>query len=136
MSDPNPQNIPIRTPEGDAVRRAFVDVDRWSNIDFARLELEMARRVTARAEGESPPPLPTFESCPGVKRGELYVLYVPPRPAGTSGPDDHVMRAAELFGVEPSAVTPEMRRRAKEWNFCKTYGGSAEKLANILKGVK
>ena len=103
-SDPNLQNIPVRTQWGQRIRRAF-HADRGQRLvsaDYSQVEL----RVLAHVTGET-------ELIEAFQRGE----------------DIHRRTAAEVYGVEPEAVTPDMRRIAKVVNFGVVYGLSDFGLA-------
>ena len=103
-SDPNLQNIPVRTQWGQRIRRAFhADTgQRLVSADYSQVEL----RVLAHVTGET-------ELIEAFQRGE----------------DIHRRTAAEVYGVEPEAVTPDMRRIAKVVNFGVVYGLSDFGLA-------
>ena len=103
-SDPNLQNIPVRTQWGQRIRRAFhADAEqRLISADYSQVEL----RVLAHVTGEK-------ELIEAFKRGE----------------DIHRRTAAEVYAVEPDAVTPDMRRIAKVVNFGVVYGLSDFGLA-------
>ncbi len=107
-SDPNLQNIPIRSPIGKAIRKAFT-VKRDENIlvsaDYSQIEL----RILAHFSGE-PRLLEAFEK-------DL---------------DIHAKTAAEIFGTDEKSVTPEQRRIAKIINFGIIYGMSPHGLAQEL----
>ncbi|WP_224961717.1 DNA polymerase I [Geomonas subterranea] len=106
-SDPNLQNIPVRGAEGRDIRRAFV-AEPGSLIlsaDYSQIEL----RVLAHLSGDR-------------------VLSE----AFASGEDVHRRTAAEVFGMFPELVTPEMRRQAKVINFGVIYGQGAFSLAKEL----
>jgi len=108
-ADPNLQNIPIRDPLGRRIRRAFVAGLPKSvllSADYSQIEL----RILAHLSGD-PLLLDAFRT----------------------GEDIHVRTAAEVAGVEPAAVTPEMRSRAKVINFGIIYGMSDYGLAQELK---
>ena len=103
-SDPNLQNIPIRTVQGREIRRAFVP-DHGNvllSADYSQIEL----RVLAHLSGD-PAMLEAFRA----------------------GADIHQRTAAALFGVMPALVTGEMRRRAKAVNFGIVYGMGPQRLA-------
>ena len=106
-SDPNLQNIPIRTAEGRRVRQAFVPEAGWRMIaaDYSQIEL----RIMAHLSGDE----------------GLQVAFA-------SGADVHRATAAEVFGLAPDAVDPEHRRRAKAINFGLIYGMSAFGLGRQL----
>ncbi len=103
-SNPNLQNIPIRTERGKAVRAAFIPEDGWKMLaaDYSQVEL----RVLAH-----------FSSDPILKK------------AFEEDMDIHRVVAAEVNGIEPEAVTKEMRSSAKAVNFGIIYGQSAHGLA-------
>ena len=107
-SDPNLQNIPIRTPEGRRIRQAFVADPgcRIVSADYSQIEL----RIMAHLSGD-----------PGLIR------------AFAEDADIHRATAAEVFGVPPEQVSHEMRRNAKAINFGLIYGMSAFGLARQLK---
>ena len=106
-SDPNLQNIPIRTAEGRRVRQAFVPEEGWRMFaaDYSQIEL----RIMAHLSGDE-----------GLQT------------AFASGADIHQATAAEVFGLAPDAVDPEHRRRAKAINFGLIYGMSAFGLGRQL----
>ncbi len=106
-SNPNLQNIPIRTELGREIRAAFVPRDGWKLVtaDYSQIEL----RLLAHFSGD---PLLT-ES---FRHGE----------------DIHTRTAAEVMGVPPMMVTPEARREAKAVNFGIVYGISGFGLAAQL----
>jgi DNA polymerase-1 len=103
-SDPNLQNIPVRTQWGQRIRRAFhADVgQRLVSADYSQVEL----RVLAHVSGER-------ELIEAFQRGE----------------DIHRRTAAEVYSVAPEDVTPDMRRIAKVVNFGVVYGLSDFGLA-------
>ncbi len=106
-SDPNLQNIPVRTQEGRRIRQAFVAPDghRIVAADYSQIEL----RIMAHLSGD--------EGLLG---------------AFEQGQDIHRATAAEVFGVAVDGVTHEHRRRAKAINFGLIYGMSAFGLARQL----
>ncbi|MGQ0634401.1 MAG: DNA polymerase I [Planctomycetaceae bacterium] len=107
-SEPNLQNIPIRTPEGRRIRRAFLPESAdWRLVcaDYSQIEL----RMLAHFSGD-----PVLEE------------------AFRQGGDVHTAVAAEVFGVPPDAVDSEMRRMAKAVNFGVIYGQSPFGLATNL----
>ncbi|HDL50100.1 MAG TPA: DNA polymerase I [Actinobacteria bacterium] len=106
---PNLQNIPVRSETGRMIRRAFVPKEGWKFIvaDYSQIEL----RVLAHLSGD-PGLVEAFE--------------------GESA-DIHAATAARVFGVDPSSVTAEMRRRAKAINFGLLYGMEAYGLAERLE---
>jgi DNA polymerase-1 len=106
-SNPNLQNIPIRTDEGREIRKGFI-ADKGHlllSADYSQIEL----RVFAHYS-EDPVLLQAFES----------------------GEDIHARTAAEVFGVDPTLITPEMRRMAKMINFGIIYGMGPIRLAKEL----
>ncbi len=106
-SNPNLQNIPVRTPEGRDVRRAFIPEDgcKFLSADYSQVEL----RILAHYSSD-----PILISA--FKNGE----------------DVHTRTACEVFGVPPDKVTPELRRQAKVINFGIIYGMGAYSLAKEL----
>lgn len=106
-SNPNLQNIPIRTPEGKRIRQAFVAPPGRLIVsaDYSQVEL----RVLAHLSGDKTL-IDTF----------------------AAGEDIHSRTAAEVFGVFPELVTAEMRRQAKVINFGILYGMGAFSLAREL----
>jgi DNA polymerase-1 len=106
-SDPNLQNIPVRTQEGRRIRAAFVAGPGYRLVaaDYSQIEL----RILAHLSGDE----------------RL-------RAAFAAGEDIHRATAAEVFGVALEAVTPEQRRRAKAINFGLVYGMSAFGLSRQL----
>ena len=106
-SDPNLQNIPIRTPQGRRVRRAFVAGPGCALVaaDYSQIEL----RIMAHISGD-----------PAL------------RAAFAAGADVHRATAAEVFGAALADVTAEQRRAAKAINFGLMYGMSPFGLAKQL----
>jgi DNA polymerase-1 len=106
-SDPNLQNIPIRTERGREIRRAFIARDGWEILtaDYSQIEL----RVLAHLAGEE-------EMIRAFRAGE----------------DIHQRTAAEVFGVASDLVTPSMRYQAKAINFGILYGMGPFRLARQL----
>lgn len=106
-AEPNLQNIPVRTELGAEIRRMFVAEpgNVLIDADFSQIEL----RLLAHISGDE------------VMRN-----------AFRSGFDIHTVTASQVFGVQPDAVTPEMRRRAKAVNFGIVYGISRFALAEDL----
>jgi DNA polymerase-1 len=106
-SDPNLQNIPIRTPEGRRIRQAFIAPPgcRLIAADYSQIELRIMAHLSEDA---------------GLLR------------AFESDQDIHTATAAEVFGLDPAKVTPTERRSAKAINFGLMYGMSAFGLARQL----
>ena len=106
-SDPNLQNIPIRTEEGRRIRKAFVAPSGWSVMaaDYSQIELRIMAHLSADQS--------------------LVDAF-------SRGDDIHRATAAEVFDLEPMFVTDEQRRRAKAINFGLIYGMSAFGLARQL----
>jgi len=106
-SDPNLQNIPIRTPEGRRIRQAFIAPPGQVLMaaDYSQNEL----RIMAHLSGDE----------------GLLAAFATDR-------DVHQATAAEVFGVAPEAVTTDQRRAAKAINFGLIYGMSAFGLAKQL----
>jgi len=108
-SNPNLQNIPIRTELGRRIREAFVAKDPSHKLlvaDYSQIELRILAHLA-----EDKNLLKAFEE----------------------GKDIHRATASEVFGVEPEDVTPQMRRRAKAVNFGIVYGISGRGLSEQLR---
>jgi len=107
-SDPNLQNIPIRTEEGNRIRQAFIPEKGWSiaSADYSQIEL----RILAH-----------------LSRDETLME------AFKKDEDIHSRTASEIFGVPMEKVTPSMRREAKVINFGIIYGMSAYGLSQQLR---
>ena len=107
-SEPNLQNIPVRTELGRIFRKYFVPQnDGYVLIDADYSQIEL--RILAHVAGD-----------------ETMIN------AFLSGEDIHTMTAARVFGVEPSEVTPELRKRAKAVNFGILYGIGEYSLSEDL----
>jgi DNA polymerase-1 len=106
-SDPNLQNIPIRTPEGRRIRQAFIAPEGWLVLaaDYSQIELRIMAHLSADE---------------GLLR------------AFRAGLDIHRATAAEVFGKPPGEVSQNERRAAKAINFGLIYGMSAFGLARQL----
>ncbi|MBC8519170.1 MAG: DNA polymerase I [Gammaproteobacteria bacterium] len=106
-SDPNLQNIPIRTKEGRRIRQAFVAGEGYVLVaaDYSQIEL----RIMAHLSGDT---------------GLLEAFR--------EGKDIHQATASEVFAVDPQQVTADQRRSAKAINFGLIYGMSAFGLARQL----
>ncbi len=106
-SDPNLQNIPIRTEEGSMIRQAFVPRKGWKLLaaDYSQIEL----RILAHCSND-----------------ELLIK------AFREGEDIHKRTASEVFETAPFLVTGELRRQAKAINFGIVYGMSSFRLAKEL----
>jgi DNA polymerase I len=106
-SDPNLQNIPIRTPEGRRIRQAFIAPPGWVLLaaDYSQIEL----RIMAHLSGDA----------------GLLAAFAEDR-------DIHQATAAEVFGVPAAQVSQDQRRSAKAINFGLIYGMSAFGLARQL----
>jgi DNA polymerase-1 len=106
-SNPNLQNIPIRTLEGKRIRQAFIAAPDWLLIsaDYSQIEL----RVLAHLSGDE----------------TLLEAF-------SSNEDIHSRTASDVFGVFPQMVNSDMRRQAKVINFGILYGMSAFGLAKEL----
>ncbi|MDZ7580421.1 MAG: DNA polymerase I [Deltaproteobacteria bacterium] len=106
-SDPNLQNIPVRTEEGREIRRAFIPHSGWVllSADYSQVELRL------------------LAHCSDDRR--LIQAF-------KDNEDIHTRTAAEVFQVTPDAVTPELRRQAKAINFGIIYGMSPFGLSRQL----
>jgi DNA polymerase-1 len=106
-SDPNLQNIPIRTDEGNRIRQAFIPEKRWeiASADYSQIELRLLAHLSQD------------ETLVEAFRGDE---------------DIHARTASEIFAVPIETVSPMMRREAKVINFGIIYGMSAYGLAQQL----
>jgi DNA polymerase I len=108
-TDPNMQNIPIRTEEGRRIRRGFVVGPGYECLltaDYSQIEL----RIMAHLSGDE----------------ALAAAF-------GSGHDFHAATAARVFGVEPTEVTQELRSKVKAMNYGLAYGLSAYGLSQQLR---
>ena len=108
-TDPNLQNIPIRTEEGRRIREAFVvgpGHESLMTADYSQIEMRIMAHLSEDA------------------------LLIE---AFRSGRDFHAVTAARVFGVEPTAVTTEMRAKIKAMNYGLAYGLSAFGLGQQLR---
>ncbi|HLM71678.1 MAG TPA: DNA polymerase I, partial [Polyangiaceae bacterium] len=105
--DPNLQNIPIRTPLGKMIRRAFIAPPGTAilSADYSQIELRILAHLS-----KDPVLVDAFRT----------------------GQDVHVRTAMEIFGVDASGVTEEMRRRSKTINFGVIYGMGEAALTKRL----
>jgi DNA polymerase-1 len=106
-SDPNLQNIPVRTEQGRQIRQAFLPEEGWQLLtaDYSQIELRLLAHLSADQE--------------------LRRAFAEDR-------DVHTSVAAQIFGVAEPEVTADMRRMAKTVNFGVIYGMSAHGLAQRL----
>ena len=107
-SDPNLQNIPIRTELGRQIRRAFVPKEDWTLLaaDYAQIEL----RILASMSGD--------EAMQETFR---------------AGGDIHTDAASRVYDIDPDEVTPDQRSKAKEVNYGIPYGISPWGLAQRMR---
>jgi len=106
-TEPNLQNIPVRTELGSEIRKMFVPRPGWLFVDADYSQIEL--RVLAHIAGDERM-----------------------RAAFRSGEDVHRITASQVFGVPPESVTAQMRRSAKAVNFGIVYGISEFSLAEDL----
>jgi DNA polymerase-1 len=106
-SNPNLQNIPIRSEEGREIRAAFIPEQGWHLLtaDYSQIELRLLAHMS-----HDPVLVEAF----------------------TAQEDIHARTAAEVFKVDPALVTPDMRRAAKAVNFGIVYGQTPFGLAQTL----
>lgn len=106
-SDPNLQNIPVRTERGERIRQCFIPAPgcRLVVADYSQIELRLLAHLS-----QDPAFVQAFER----------------------GGDVHRETAAVIFGVPPEAVTPDMRARAKTINFATIYGQGPFALSRQL----
>jgi DNA polymerase-1 len=107
-TDPNLQNIPIRTAEGRRIRRAFVvggGCDTLLTADYSQIEMRIMAHLS--------------------RDGALIEAF-------NSGFDFHAATASSVFSVDPAEVTHEQRRRIKAMNYGLAYGLSAFGLSQQL----
>ncbi len=106
-SDPNLQNIPVRTEEGRKIRAAFMPQKGWTilSADYSQIELRLLAHYS-----------------------EDLILVE----AFKGDQDIHTRTAAEVFELLPGMITPEMRRQAKVINFGIIYGMSPFRLSKEL----
>ncbi|WP_295049501.1 DNA polymerase I, partial [uncultured Paracoccus sp.] len=107
-TDPNLQNIPVRTDEGRRIREAFIAADghRLVSLDYSQIELRILAHVA---------------DIPALKQ------------AFRDGIDIHAMTASQMFGVPVEGMDPMIRRRAKAINFGVIYGISGFGLSRNLR---
>jgi DNA polymerase I len=108
-TDPNLQNIPIRTEQGRRIRKAFIVGAGYETLltaDYSQIEMRIMAHLSEDA-------------------GLIEAFR--------SGADFHAATAARVFGLPPDAVDPELRRRVKAMNFGLAYGLSAFGLSSQLR---
>ncbi len=106
-TDPNLQNIPVRTDMGSEIRKMFIPKEGWVLVDADYSQIEL--RVLAHISGDK-------------RMQEAF----------SSGADFHTATAAQVYGVSVENVTAEMRRSAKAVNFGVVYGISEFSLADDI----
>lgn len=107
-NNPNLQNIPIKTPQGSEVRKAFIPRNEdylLLSADYSQVELRLIAEISDDAT--------------------MLEAFV-------SGNDFHRATAAKVYGVDLDSVTPEQRRNAKTVNFSITYGAGSTNLSKQL----
>ena len=106
-TDPNLQNIPIRTEDGRAIRRAFIAADGYTllSVDYSQIELRLAAAVAG-----------------------IHALIQ----AFREGVDIHALTASQVLGIPLSEITPDKRRAAKAINFGIIYGISGFGLSKQI----
>ena len=106
-SEPNLQNIPVRTPRGEAIRRGFVPAPGWKFIvaDYSQIELRLMAHLS-----DDPAFIAAFQA----------------------GEDIHRQTASIIFGVPVDQVSADMRARAKTINFATIYGQGPFALSRSL----
>lgn len=110
-TEPNLQNIPVRTPIGREMRKFFVSEDGYLIVDADYSQIEL--RVLAALSGDK-------------NMTEAF----------NSGTDIHSVTASKVFGIPLENVTPELRSKAKAVNFGIVYGIGAFSLAKDIKSTR